>query len=205
MLALCDERMRVLGFRYVKGREAYTRRFANGLQSLTLRILAVGGTPRVEFAAAVRMDEVEAVYHRILNTPAKYAKLTNSLWIPAEALSGWPREECQIGIREDSDIERAAKKILEFVEVYAEPYWREHETLAAVSTELNSRPEEPTPHCAPPARAFYGLIVAAMLGEQRWKELVTAHRAATSKIDRGFHNESLERLIAELEAEMVKK
>lgn len=199
LLSRCDKPMGEIGFRYVKSREAYVRKFGKGLQLLSLRALEVSGVPRVEVSVAVRFDEVEATYHRVLQTPAKYTKLTNTLWIPADALSGWPLEDCHLRLCEQPDVERASERVLTFVERFAEQYWSKHESLAEASAELNTRPENLTPHCAPPARAFYGLIVARLLGKPRWDELVAEHRDATSKIDRGFHDERLDRLIVELE------
>lgn len=198
----CDEAMRKEGFTYLRRRDAYVREFEGGLQLVCLRLLVVAGVVRLEFSAAVRFEEIENEYHRALGTAARFAKLTNTLWIPGEALTGWPIGACHPRLRDSTDIDQAIHRVLAFVEGYALNYFASHETLESLSSELNTQPSEPTPHCAPPARAFYGVIAARKLGLADFEVLVDGHRAALSGIDRGYHNAKFDGLVEELRRQL---
>jgi hypothetical protein len=196
--AACDDWFKDRGFSFVKSRDAYVRKFKERLQLMHLRFVVVASVVRVEMSVAIRFNRIEEEYHRNSGVPPKSAKMTSTLWIPAEALTGWPLEECHRRLTSVADVDAAARTLKELYEHYAESYFESHDTVESVAAELNADPASLTPHAAPPGRAFYGVIAAALSGQEGLADLIAGHRKALESIDRGFHNGRFDRMVDDL-------
>jgi hypothetical protein len=188
-----------LGFRFAAGRGAYQRKFDIGEQRYFIRQLVVAGEVRVEPSAAVRFSAVEDYFHRTSGLTKRDQSDSATLWVSVEALANKAYDQIVQHIVAPEDIQTAADNLHRFYQEYVEPYFAGNDTLQAADALLNADPQQIyCVHSSMPRRASYGLIVAAMLGRTDFESLVTQHRSAVAKIDRGFHLPGFEAGVTDL-------
>lgn len=177
-------RLKVLGFSGGTGRFVRTR--ARGWHDVvTVRLLKYSSSYRVSTGVGVRVDAVEAIFHRFSDRPKADQKRSTTIATELLYLCDQARwQSLEPWLKDVDDVVRAAEDVHSFAEEIAEPFFAVHSTLEDLDRVLNTTPTEP---CALRVieweRAAAGIVVASLLHRSDLSQLAHIYDSLLKSAD----------------------
>jgi len=157
-------------------------------RSLIYRLDFYGGNDRdigyaISPSLAIRIDEVEEIYHKVSRFEPKYQKDTPTIWPTIRGLQG-SKVGYEYELDSVEDITPVVGKLFSIFEDIALPFLEENSSIAAIDNLLNSNPENEDSIFDTPVPRFYrGVIVAKLAKRENYGQIVEAYRKHLSRID----------------------
>lgn len=197
LLTALKPRMAVHGFKLQKGKERFARREPLGSWWFVLDF-TVYEHLRVKPAMALRVDEVEDIFHRTSGFEARYQADTPTLSLSLQSLAGTASgHEYEIGNLE-SVVTVGAALEADFNR-HVLPYFQRHSTRAAIEETLNRNPEGDCAHYSMDyLRCAHGVILARMVARPDYDRLVEIYRKKLTAFANGFYVPKFDDLVIDM-------
>lgn len=125
---------------------------------------------------AVRIEEVERIFHEVSGFEPKYQKDTPTIWVSIKELIKGP-DEYEYSLNDVEDVEALAQHLFIVFRDVALPFLEENGSVQAINKLLNSEPEkEDSIFCIPEKRYFRGVISAKLTDDIRYGEIALIYR-----------------------------
>jgi hypothetical protein len=153
-----------------------TERFHLMLNSEMLK----GPGYRVSPSVGVRFEEVEKIFHRTSGYDRPNQK--DSVTVGIDLWRVFGREQYQVTLSDQADLEAAVARIVAIFHEKAEPYFAQFNTLAGVDSAVNDQPGDDCVHRDMAwLRCSTGVIVARLVGRPTYDQLVPLYQEAVRK------------------------
>jgi hypothetical protein len=160
------------GFQFKKAVEGFVRPIHSGRQVLGVPLWDYD--PEYEFSlnVCIRLDAVEAIFHRFSGAPRKYHALSFTTMSRLELFSG---RLSHIRVTTAQQVASAGLAIASVVREKIVPFFSAHETVEALDRAVNCQCPgiDITQN---PSGAMHSVILAHLAGGQHFKQLVDKHR-----------------------------
>ena|GEM_PF-4470044 len=154
---------------------------------------------RIDPGAAVRLEAVEKLYHLTSGFNLKDQRGTATIGNSVGGYLAGRSSACEFAIDSEEQIDDVLAQISEVFHKFALPYFAKYSTLSAIDAALNEKPTEKTPHRTAVRHAYYGTIVAKLMGRKDYPELVRIYTEVLTNQDRGFYLKRFLDLLTALE------
>lgn len=154
---------------------------------------------RINPGAAVRFEVVEKAYHLASGFSPENQKGTATIGNSVGEYLAGRSSACEFAIDSEEQIDGVFARISEVFHKFALPYFAKYSTLSAIDAALNEKPKEKTPHRTAVQHAYYGTIVAKLMGRKDYLELVRIYTDVLTNQDRGFYLKRFLGLVSALE------
>lgn len=194
---LCDRVLTELAWRcakhdYKRSRKPSGVKLVRGGRCFAFNLIFLDYRPSWDVRCwwGIRVESIEAVYHRTSGYDAKFHKGTTTIGMEYEGRFEFEDEE---------DVEAAVDGLYEIFLQQALPFYRHASSLAAIDKLLNESPADDSTYGAPPQRYHYGMIVAKAVGRKRLNHLAKTYRRKLSAFSDGFYLPQFDALLSDLQ------
>lgn len=147
---------------------------------------------------AIRVDEVENIFHKVSGFELQYQKDTPTIGATIKDLLK-AKEDYEFELNSIEDISSIVNKCYDIFKNIALPFLEENSSITAIDNLLNSNPEnEDSIFYIPHLRFYHGTIVAKLNHNPNYQQIVETYRGYLAR-DNGFYLNDYERLLALLE------
>lgn len=184
------------GFLFISRMDWFARK---GPTSLMYRLDFYGGYDRdrgyvVSPSLAIRVDEVEDLYHKVSDFEPKYQKDTPTIWPTVKDLQR-TKHDYEYALDSTDDVDLVAANLFDIFKKLALPFLEKNSSIDAIDELLNSDPENENSIFDIPKERFYrGVIVAKLAKRENYNEIVEIYRKHLSRINTRYL-ENYEKLI----------
>jgi hypothetical protein len=148
----------------------------------------------------VRVEVVEAVFHRTSGFAPKYRSGTATIGATVAGLMGGGVRACEFRLSSESQIHAVAGQIADVFDEFALPYFEKWSSLEAIDAELNDEPAKQTIHRgAGWLRCSTGIIVAKLVGRPNYRQLAGFYHDVMAGVSKGFYLKRFEALLSSLD------
>jgi hypothetical protein len=186
------------GFRYARKHEGFERKRATGSQ-LIVSLLSRPVSPfEFTLVAAVRIEEAEKIYHRILGTPSRDRSLSMTTGIRLEYFVG--RRTTPLRIETEEDVRSLFEQRLNDILVKKIiPFLDAHQDVGRLDELLNGPDGSCDIHCHP-WRGMSAIIVAHLAANEAFPALVKKYRKEMRRLAPSLR-EQYERVVEYIETQ----
>lgn len=185
------------GFRYVRTKERFVRETPAARQAFAFDF-AIYNWLDVAPGLSLRLQEVEAIFHRTSGFEKKYQAETATLSATLRSLAG-DETTYSYRIASAADVTGVATRVEDDFQGIVLPYFAENASLSRVDELLNSDPEAPCRHNLNEYhRCAYGLIVGHLCHRKDYSRLVEVYRRKMATTNNGFFLPRLDALVNDL-------
>ncbi len=199
----CVGRFSRYEFKLNKKKDWFFRRTALGINIFQLVVKNYGQHFSIDPQVAIRIDEVETIFHRTSGFEPKYQKDTPTIGDSVLTLN--PSKgiatllQPRINLESENQIPRVVDELMELFESFCLPYYGNYGSLNAIDHLLNSEPMAPCPHRGMTwLRCSTGVIVATLVARPNLTEIATIYHDRLSAFCKGFYLPKYEALIEDL-------
>ncbi len=188
------------GFVLVRRMDWFIRK---GATSLIYQLAFYGGYSKdagytIAPAVALRIEEVEKIFHKVSGFEPKYQKDTPTINPTIKDLIK-AKDNYEFELSSTKDLYLVVDKFFQIFKDIALPFLKENSSIAAIDRLLNSNPEnENSIFYIPHLRFYHGTIVAKLNHNPNYQQIVETYRGYLAR-DNGFYLNDYERLLALLE------
>jgi hypothetical protein len=156
---------------------------------------------RVQPGMAVRVDQIEDIFHQTSGFEFKYQKGTPTMGTRVGSLLGGSPRACEFLLESEAEITAVTEKLMSAFREFVLPYFDHWGSLTAIDAELNDKPAERTPHRALAwFRCSTGIIVAKLVGRPDYERLAAFYTDVMTRDNKGFYFKRFEALAKYLES-----
>ena len=186
----------VKGYLLNKGLEAFTKKLPDGWNRFSLTFLDYDGW-EVMPSMLIRKDLVEGIYHRTSFFEPKYHNTTPTIGISVENLLN-NGGEYRFRLTEEKDIEPCRQWVLKTFSDIAEPFFIKYNSLEELDKAVNVLNGKSI-FSGPKFEGNVGLILAKLVGNTHYKELVEKYRKYYEWLSNGYYLPEYEGVLRTLE------
>jgi hypothetical protein len=185
LLTKLASRLKPRGFVLIRRMDWFVRK---GPSSLIYRLDFYGGYEKdkgytVSPSVAIRIEEVEKIFHMVSGFEPKYQKDSPTIWPTIKDLQG-AKDGYEYELNSFEDIYPLAKTLFEIFEDIALPFLEKYSSITELDKLLNSNPENGGSIFNTTYKRFYrDLIVARLAERENYKQIVEIYREHLSRID----------------------
>jgi len=185
------------GFVLVRRMDWFIRK---GTTSLIYQLAFYGGYSEdkgytIAPALAIRIEEVEKIFHKVSGFEPKYQKDTPTINPTIKDLIK-AKDDYEFELASVQDISPVVNKLFEIFKNIALPFLEENSSIAAVDKLLNSNPEnEDSIFYIPYLRFYHGVIVARLSCSPNYQYIAETYRDYLTRAN-GFYLKDYEKLLA---------
>lgn len=148
--------------------------------------------------AAVRIEEVEKIFHKVSDFEPQYQKATPTFGATIKDLQK-SRDSYEYELNTVKDVNSVVNNLFYVFKNIALPFLEENSSIIAADKMLNSNPEnEDSIFYIPYLRFYHGAIVAKLSHNPNYQHIAETYRGYLAR-DNGFYLEDYEKLLAILE------
>lgn len=167
------------------------------------QITCLDGKPgyRIQPGVAVRIEQVENIFHQTSGFESKHQKDTPTMGSSVGILLTGDSRSCEFLLETESEVQSITKKIMDVFHDFALPYFERWGSLTAIDAELNDKPTERTLHRALAwFRCSTGIIVAKLLDRPDYDQLAAYYTEVMTQDNNGFYLKRFQALLESLES-----
>ncbi|MCP3898402.1 MAG: hypothetical protein GY707_01560 [Desulfobacteraceae bacterium] len=175
------------GFKLIKGKGWYIR----GDGDITEKFWVVFyDTPlgyRVVPSVAIRIEQIEKVFHLSSNFEKKYQKHTSTIESEIWRWQG-DQDKYQYNLEVDEDIDLVVANLLCDFNGLCQEFYENYSSIDAVDALLNDDPEQNSVfQLLDYSRCSHGVIVAKLNGRKNYTEVATIYANRMKSVNKGFY------------------
>jgi hypothetical protein len=156
---------------------------------------------RIQPNVAVRLEQVEEIFHRTSGFEPQYQKDTPTMGGSVGHFLKGSGRACEFLLTSNSDVAPVAEQVTRVFEEFAIPYFERWASLTAIDAELNDKPLEPTlQRSLAWFRCSTGIIVAKLVGRSDYEQLAKLYSDVMARDNKGFYLKRFQALLKSLEA-----
>lgn len=184
------------GFTLIRRMDWFVRK---GKTSLIYRLDFYGGYDRdkgyiVSPSLAIRIDEIEDIYHKVSGFEPQFQKDTPTIWPTIKDLQR-AKDGYEYELDSVEDKTPVVEKLFSIFKDIGLPFLEKNSSIAAIDKLLNSNPENENSIFDTPVPRFYrGVIVAKLAKRENYEQIVETYRKYLSQVN-GYHLDNYEKLI----------
>ncbi|MEQ8573823.1 MAG: hypothetical protein RIB63_07165 [Fulvivirga sp.] len=198
ILLKLGEKLMPYGFKLKKSTGEFTKKTINGWHRYLVLFYDKDGY-EINTSVGIRINKVEDIYHRTSGFEKKYHKGTSTIGCFVEDYLK-EYDNYRFSVNKEGDLKNVVAVLLEIFEKVALPYFDKYDNLELIDKLLNSDPNEQTVHKGNTAmRAHIGIIVARLVGNVKYPELVESYHDIIGRTNKGFYKSEYEALVKDLE------
>jgi hypothetical protein len=188
------------GFKLNSARDNFVRRRDGITDIFQITCLDTEHGYRIQPGVAVRLEEVEHIFHRTSGFDSRYQQDTPTMGAPVGAILSGNVRACEFLVESDLAVASVAEDIGRVFREIALPYFEHWSSLQAIDLELNERPADTTVHRALAwFRCSTGIIVAKLLGRPDYARLAAFYTEVMTQDNKGFYFKRFKSLLESLE------
>jgi hypothetical protein len=183
-----ESRLSSSGFELKRTKDSF-QRSRDGITDL-FQLVCLNDVPgyRVQPNVGIRIEIVEQIFHKTSGWDPKSQKDTPTIGAGIGNIMAGDNRKCEFRVKTEADASPAAEKIENVFREFALPYYQKYGSLQAIDAELNSHPQERTPHRGYGwLRCSTGIIVARLVGRPNYEALAEIYTKVITEVDRGFY------------------
>jgi len=130
---------------------------------------------------AIRIDEVEQIYHQVSGYEPKYQKVSVTIDTSIQELRKRDRDY-EYALDTYEDINPLTEELFAIFKNIALPFLEENSSIIALNSLLNHDPKDPDSiFCIPQHRFFRGVILAKLANDDRFDYISEIYRSAVEQ------------------------
>ena len=198
LMKTLEPRMAARGFRLVKSQDLF-RKKQTGIKWIYRLHFLNYVDYKVELQMAIRIDEMEKIFHRTSGYEKKYQSSSVGLVAALWSFVG-DHEQFMYDLSRVDQVPRIASQIESAFDTVAAPWFDKYSTVAAIDSLLNKEPDKFSIYFLFPWLQYaHGLIAARLNQRPNYDELAAIYSKAMKRISKGFYSDGYEALVRDLE------
>jgi hypothetical protein len=200
LLDCLSEKLKEVGFKYIKAKSAFVRKVSFGEQWYTLTFLTYSGQDGFEINPGhhVRCEKVEAFFHETSGFSKKDQKGTTTIGCSLENYLANGRDMFRMSVKNENDAFMACDYYSRLFEEKVIPFFESFKTLESLHELINKKPQTELNIINPIFRGIKGIIVANFLGVDEIDRLIDIYSRQYETFYDGFYKPDLDKVIENL-------
>lgn len=193
------ERLKDDEFKYIKSKEAFTRKVNFGEQLYTIHFHNWVGNDcfYITQGVHVRFEEVESFYHESSWFEKKYHKYSTTVGCSLDNYLNDAKEVFQQCIKNEKDAFEASEYCFSLYKEIAIPFFNSYNTLESLHHLANSNPNEDSSILSFRNKGIKGLIVAYLIrvSDEELNKLIHIYSKQYAKLYDGFYKSDFDNVV----------